>query len=431
MMVMIRLGITVSALLMCCLLSTSRLIAAPATPGYGGDIATRGAWTGDWGGARDTLARKGYTFNLGLTQILQGNSSGGFNVPLIWRYQTSQDIELLIDTGKAGWWKHGRFRVLVEGREGKSVNATQGSLFLVNQDSLYPRPLPLDANIWDVSAFSYTHIFSTQFNLTVGKLQTRPANEFASNEKTQFFSNKFNAAPPYGSIVPTVNFYGAVLGYQPASQVKLIFAIVNRNETGAQSRLGTLLHGPKSTFLGSELTVHPDGHPGHQRVTLGYASRRQSITSPPNAGLQPQVLSLSTTRFRNYDWLIAWDMDQYFTNVANDPHRGLGMFSKAVYTDGVVNPIKFFFNIGLGGKGVSQARSDDSFGAGFYYNRLSHDLPAGARPLLANEYGIEAYYNYAVYPWLHLSPDIQWITQPTRRSAGSPVVLGVRMQITF
>ena len=37
------------------------------------------------------------------------------------------------------------------------------------------------------------------------------------------------------------------------------------------------------------------------------------------------------------DWLAAWDMDQYLYNVDHDPHRGVGIFAKATYSDGRVN----------------------------------------------------------------------------------------------
>jgi len=412
---------------------------APQPPdlSYGGDLATRSTLTGDWGGRRDALAKRGYIFNIGMTDIAQGNASGGVNVPNIYRNQASQDLEIFINTEKARWWRKGLFRILIEAREGKSVNGTQGSLFLVNMDSLYPRPFPLDVDTWALSAFSYTYLFSRQYNLTAGLIQTRPANEFASNEKTQFFSNKFNAAPPYGAIVPTVSFWGVVLGYNPARQVKLLFAVVARGEIGTPAHFGGLIHGPKSYFANITVDVAPGGHPGHQRLTVGYANRRRNILTPTTGLLLDDLLApettlnLTTAKFRNYDWLIAWDMDQYLYNIARNPHRGLGFFSKAVYTDGVVNPIKFFFNVGVGGKGVSQQRPYDSFGIGFYANQLSSELPVQIKPALTNEYGFEAYYNYAIYPWLHITPDGQWITRPTRRNAGSPFVPGVRVQITF
>lgn len=48
-------------------------------PDYTGDLAHRQYLTGDWGGARTKLAKKGILFDLDLTQLLQGiGVFGGF-----------------------------------------------------------------------------------------------------------------------------------------------------------------------------------------------------------------------------------------------------------------------------------------------------------------------------------------------------------------
>ncbi len=44
---------------------------------YSGDIWERPALTGDWGGSRNELARKGISFELDLEQTIQGSAHGG------------------------------------------------------------------------------------------------------------------------------------------------------------------------------------------------------------------------------------------------------------------------------------------------------------------------------------------------------------------
>ena len=409
------------------------LLPLPGEQGYGGDLATRSTLTGDWGGQRDEWARHGYIFNLGITQIVQGNAAGGVNVPNIYRYETSQDVEVFIDTEKAGWWKDGRFRFLIQAREGLSVNATQGSIFAVNMDALFPVPFPLNRDVWAFSVYSYTHTFSPQYALTVGKIQFRPANEFASSEKTQFFSNKMNLLPPFGSIIPTSDFWGYILSYQATRRQVLTILFANPESTADTFKPYQLFRGPLSYGVNWSLLVTPGGHPGHQRVTLAYTEQRHVLvfnvpgvfladlpTDPPTP-----VVGAST------DWLAAWDMDQYLYNVDHDPHRGLGIFAKSTYSDGRVNAIRYFMNVGIGAKGLSRGRPDDSFGAGYAYSVPSSNIPNILKPLVQNESGYEVYYNYAVTPWLHLSPDAQWLTFPTRKSAGSPLVLGVRAQMAL
>jgi hypothetical protein len=46
-------------------------------PTYAGDLWSRPRLTGDWFGGRDWLAKRGVTFDLDLTQVLQGVTSGG------------------------------------------------------------------------------------------------------------------------------------------------------------------------------------------------------------------------------------------------------------------------------------------------------------------------------------------------------------------
>ena len=71
--------------------------------------------------------------------------------------------------------------------------------------------------------------------------------------------------------------------------------------------------------------------------------------------------------------------------------------------------------------------------------------------LLRDEYGFEAFYNFAITPWLQLTPDIQVVrgaqkekitigTAPgpigvpfisSRKSIGTATILGLRMQMVF
>jgi porin len=78
-------------------------------------------------------------------------------------------------------------------------------------------------------------------------------------------------------------------------------------------------------------------------------------------------------------------------------------------------------------------RSNDTFGAGYYYAGTSSEL----EPLLAlalggvgDGYGTELYYNIAVTEWFRLTADAQFIT-PARESVDSSVLLGMRGVVAF
>jgi carbohydrate-selective porin OprB len=59
------------------LLLVAAAVSSPAkaqvpTPDSSGDFLTRSTFTGDWGGARNDLAKKGVTFDIFMTQVWQG-----------------------------------------------------------------------------------------------------------------------------------------------------------------------------------------------------------------------------------------------------------------------------------------------------------------------------------------------------------------------
>jgi porin len=49
---------------------------------------------------------------------------------------------------------------------------------------------------------------------------------------------------------------------------------------------------------------------------------------------------------------------------------------------------------------------------------------------LGDEIGIEAYYNFAITPWLQVSGNVQWV-DPAVKSNDDAVVLGIRIFSQF
>jgi len=63
---------------------------------------------------------------------------------------------------------------------------------------------------------------------------------------------------------------------------------------------------------------------------------------------------------------------------------------------------------------------------------LSDYLVRGLAPVLRlrDEQGLEAFYNVAVTPWLHVSADIQWV-RPFLADAPNAVFTSLRTNIKF
>lgn len=109
-------------------------------------------------------------------------------------------------------------------------------------------------------------------------------------------------------------------------------------------------------------------------------------------------------------------------------------------SDGNPNPAHFFFSIGVGGKGIIPSRPIDRFGTGFYYIDVSNPKFTGllgrTTEFLRDEYGGEIFYNFAITPWLLLTPDLQ-VIRPAQKetisgeNVNTAVVLGLRLQVVF
>ena len=54
----------------------------------------------------------------------------------------------------------------------------------------------------------------------------------------------------------------------------------------------------------------------------------------------------------NYTWSVYYNFDQYLWSPEGAPDRGIGVFFRFGASDGVANPIKYAYNVGIGAKGL-------------------------------------------------------------------------------
>ena len=99
-------------------------------------------------------------------------------------------------------------------------------------------------------------------------------------------------------------------------------------------------------------------------------------------------------------------------------------------TDGNPNPIRWFANLSLVGNGLIRSRENDTVGIGYYHLDISN-LPIFTIHNVGDEDGVELFYNAAVTPWFHVTPDVQILDPadsphrdgPARRHQGQAFVL--------
>lgn len=398
---------------------------ATAPANYSGDLWTRPALTGDWGGVRNDLAREGITFDMSVTQVFAGVVSGGRSTGS--EYGGRGDLIINLDTQKAGLWPGGFFTVEAEGNWGNNINRKTGALLPVDSSNIYP--LPGDSN-FDVPEVSYTQFVSPHLGFFLGKIATITSTEgdmnaFAHGKGDDNFLNMAFNFNPVATLMPySALGAGAVIlpGKKPEDAVislAVLDAEGNPNTTG----FNTMFKG--GTIYAGEARVKTDffGMTGHQLIGGIYSDKLyRSLDQTLRFVVEDRALKTTSGA-----WSIYYNFDQYFYEPEKGSGRGIGVFGRFGATEDKVLPAQFFSSVGIGGNGLIPTRRDDSFGVGYYYlSTGSANLVSRLR--LNDEWGVEAFYNIALTPWAHLTADVQYIDGAGARS-GDAVILGARLKI--
>jgi porin len=420
----------------------------PAAPGSWFEQWTQGPkMTGNWGGLRDDLAAKGISFNLDVTQIMQQNAHGGASTNRGLRYSGSADMTLMIDTEKAGLWPGGLILINAEPRWGLGANQKVGSLMPVNLDAF--KPTADDDCEMALSEWIYfQRLFNDKLTLIAGKLDGSRAfdrNAFANDERTQFMNGALRNNMIIPSFLPYTNLgVGAVV--DPVEWLSVITAVADSEGRATTTGFETTFHGPTHTTVIHEwdFKIKPFGLPGTQRIGFLWSSKEGKHTGAMSPfketaplmikmlglGMANKVVGMIDPYNTSPDNVgLYYNFDQYVYTEKDDPTQGVGLFGRFGWAREDVNPINYFYSIGVGGKGVIPTRDKDTFGVGYYYLDLSNDLPS----VVHKEAGVEMFYNIEITPWLHITPDIQVIADPggTRALNETAFVYGIRMQMNL
>jgi porin len=410
---------------------------------YSGDFWTRSTLTGDWGGTRNEWAAKGITFDIDLTQIGQSVISGGKNQG--WEYTGRGNLKMKIDTQKMGLWPGGFFSCEVEGNFNKPVNLDTGGIMPVNANQLFPTPGKRELNIPEVK---FTQFLSHYFGMTLGKLDTTSGdpNEFAHGKgDKQFFNLAFNINPVLLLTVPNSTL-GAGLIILPTKDPKaavITLLAIDSNGKANRSGFDTAFEGNNTYVIEGHLRTDFFGMTGHQLLGVTYSGKDFSSLDQSLRF----IIENGNIEKEDDSWSVFYNFDQYLYEPKKG--EGIGIFGRFGASDGDANPIHYFYSIGVGGKGVIPGRTLDEFGVGYYYIDVSNPQftgPLAERDFFRDEYGIEAYYNIAITPWMKLTPDIQVIRpaqkdvlkidneqllDSKKKEVDTATVVGLRLQVVF
>jgi porin len=434
-----------------------------ATPDtWGGDLASRARLTGDWGGARDDMAKKGVVLDLDLYWMPQTITSGGKNEESgSWGNAIAT---LNVDTQKAGFWPGGFFKVQTVTSFGDSLMRDTGAMVPANLAWM----LPSVETETGLQEFTYTQFLSQHFGVFLGKINSiAPTNVLHGDYTTGFLNTSLNL--PLALAMVPLSAYGAGALYLPSHDVTLAAMVLDANGTITNNDLGDAFEDGVMALASADLKVKPGGLPGHQNLTLAWSNKDRTslIQDPVNIANMlltahfpllgdpgpilgeilekyPVVGAPQPLNQESETWAAVYSFEQFLWQPAGDPRHGLGMFFSAGVSDGKANPIKYSYSLGLVGKGVVPGRPRDDIGIGWARTEFSDNFVPYLRETydlgLDHEDAVEMYYNAAVTPWLSISPSFQIISPALNKALDSSgnfqdldttYIAGVRVGIRF
>lgn len=445
-------------------LADAQLLDVPAT--WGGDFSSRPRLTGDWGGLRDELGKKGIVFDVDLLvtpmDVLSGGRSTGGDT---WG---NADYTLKVDTDKLGLWPGGLLTVSADTGFGTNLFSHSGSIVPNNTASLIPAPNDRTTVLMNAT---FMQFLSEKFGLVIGKFNTFDLGkqEFYGDYSTQFLNSAFNF-PMTLQQVPLSAYGGGVIAL-PTKDVILSVLALDPNGTPTSSDLSKTFSDGAMVTGGGQVTIKPFGLVGHQNFGFSWTNKeRFSLEQDPSnlarfllqerfprLGDPGPVLERILARFfpglvvpvqpanlKSTSWSVNYAFDQYLRQPAGDSKHGVGVFFSVGASDGNPNPIKYAFLAGIGGKGVP-GRPDDSYGVGIARTQFSSAFIPFLRGQLGlgldHEDALEAYYNLAITGWLSATADLQVVDPGLKKALNSSglglmnvdtaTIAGIRFRVRF
>ena len=399
--------------------SASATTAPEPMPGF----LERDSLTGDWGGARPWLAEHGITLKPRVSLFSQGLASAadgeGFE------FGGKSDILLNTDLSKLGFWNGLSLTVHAEYNFGQSLNQHGGTLTPVNTALQFPGITGGDR--FDVSSFHFDQKFGDAVSLKLGKINLidlYASKPFQGGAGIDSFWNLTFAAPPSGTVPAYLLAAMLSVRTKPANYSLWIYdptSVVNKSVFDQPFNDGVTIRGSV------EFPVTIAGRSGHQGLVATYSTKNGTDWGTLD---DITILPTSSVGIKNDRYYFGYSFNQYLYQSQSRPKEGVGLFGQVGISDGNPNPLHWSGFVGVGSTGLIPRRSRDNWGSGYYYDAFSEELKDSlVTGRLRNEQGWEAFYNFAVTPWLVLGADVQIIAPAL--AGKNAVFAGLRTVIRF
>ena len=412
---------------------------------YSGDLWSRSTLTGDWGGVRESLAAKGISTDLSFATVLQGVAHGGANRTA--KVGTSMDLGLHLDFMRMGLIPGGLLSLRAEGDFGDSVLEDAGTITAVNYNALVPVGT-LDNDTATISDLYYTQFLGKQFGMFAGRFDTvhdGMVMEFAgSGPRTGergFLNANFVGPQMVAVTTPYVTAFGGGVMAMPNENFAVSAMVMDKAESSRSVGLDDLGNEGWNLVVGGLGQYRLAGLPGGAQLWGSYVWNGDFTDL--GGGQLLNLRSGAGLALESESWNVlgnVWQYVQVFEDAPEGPlhlHdgrpdlRGWGVFLIWGVADENTNPFNWSLAAGVGGRGLIPGREDDVVGIGYFYNRIQQNGVVDRMIDLRNgEQGFEVFYEAALTPWLHLTPDLQ-VVEPGPGENDTAVILGLLLLIDF
>lgn len=247
------------------------------------------------------------------------------------------------------------------------------------------------------------------------------ASSYANDEITQFLNSALvnNPAIPFPE-----NGLSAIIRYSPIQQWYVSAAAADAQADERESGFRTTFYGEDYFFYIFEAGLTPSFDSANGPLAGAY---RAGLWYDP----QPKASSDSNRLYRDdRGFYVSFDQKLFNKPAQSETDRGLGVFFRYGYADSRRNDLTNFCSSGFQYQGLFEGRDNDVLGIGFARGFFSDR----ARLTFTEDYEsvLELYYNAEIFPWLNITPDVQYVANPGgNENVGSAIVLGARVQMSF
>ncbi len=387
----------------------------PVWPWFGWNYAT-----GEWGGWRQDLNKRGIEPTLGYTADFLANPVGGLNQGSA--YSAGLYISLDLDLQTLFGLKGTSFFVSGIWDQGRDLSdQSVGNFFDVsnafNGRSVRAAQIYLQQDLWQ-----------DRFEIAIGRMAA--GDDFAASDLYGYYvSAAINSNPTSlqansasFAIAPLVQ-WGARITVSPSDDSFFSFGsyIANPSIEDANAK-------------GLDFTFDPAL--GHMAIAeLGYEDPLKGLVTD-----QPGLVTIGGYYdFADFDRLdepsktergnvsIYVTAQQSLFQEEKDPKQGLTAWTALTFAPKqAVSEVPFAAYAGALYHGLLPNRSDDMTALGLYYASFSDRLEDQSY-----EFVVEANHRFQLAPWLYITPDVQFILNPGGGGTPNALVVGTELGIDF